>query len=361
MNAGNWIALAAVLVALLGAGITLYVNRHRRPKVRSVVQGNDLTADGSPHLDVQEIDTPPGVLNQTAPTIDVRLVNSGTGTALIIGCDIEVVWARRFKHIRPPVAKDSRGGAALLPPSAHYVALLPSPEEANGKSFSGEKAEPHPLQDVIRGSDGLNLSHELKPGEVDRFVVRIEVKPHGGGTLFDHAMPGDDRMVYQVRLLIRYAGGRKPQKLTTSKVGIVSPANQLNFPSAGQVRELVDRFRREVREIEQDINEELMQAGLKSLNWAHLRVSKVGIGQDLPERTTRDMEAIQQVLDRRGPLAFSFFHPDEAVRNFLDNLEEFCRSVLDEMPPESDLAQVFFPPARRTLAEIERVRGGEFR
>ena len=260
MNTANWIALAAVLVALLGTGITLYVSRHRRPRIRSAVQGHDLKAVGYPRLNVQGIDTPQGHLSQTAPTIDVRLVNSGTGTALIIGCDIEVVWACRFKHVRPPVAKRSPGGAALLPPSAHYVALLPSPEEAYGKSFSGEEAEPNPLEATIRGSDGLNLSHELQSGEADRFVVRIEVKPHGGGTLFDHAMPGDDRMVYQVRLLIRYAGGREIQKLTTSKVGIVSPANELHFPATGQVRELVDEFRREVREIEDEINEELILA-----------------------------------------------------------------------------------------------------
>jgi hypothetical protein len=122
-----------------------------------------LNAAGYPRLNVKDIDTPQGVLNQTAPTIDVRLVNSGTATALIIGCSIEVVWARRLKHVRPPVAKESRGGAALLPPSAHYVVLLPSPEEAYGKSFIGKKAEPHPLEHAIRGSDGSNLSHELNP------------------------------------------------------------------------------------------------------------------------------------------------------------------------------------------------------
>jgi AcrR family transcriptional regulator len=36
------------------------------------------------------------------------------------------------------------------------------------------------------------------------------------------------------------------------------------------------------------------------------------------------------------------------------------RRRADEMPRESDLAQAFFPPARRTLAEIEKVREEEF-
>lgn len=361
MSAANWIALTAVFVAFLGTWVTIYVNRHRRPKVRSVVHRNDLTAGEFAQLDVEEIDTPQGMFDQTPPTIDVRLVNSGTGTAMIVGCDIDVVWARRFKHIRPPVAKEFRGGAALLPPSAHYIALLPSPDEANGKLYPGEKAESHPLHEVVRGLDGLNLSHELKAGETDRFVVRIEVKPHGGGTLFDHAMPGDDRMAYQVRLLIRYAGGRKTQTLTTGKVGIVSPANTLRFPVVGEVRQLVDKFRREVREIEQDINKELVQTGLKPVNWALLREARVNPGEaDLAELATLDAEAIEQALDRHKPLTSGFFRPDEAVRKFLDDLDEFGRSILDEMPPGSDLAEIFFPPARRTLAEVQKVRGEEF-
>jgi hypothetical protein len=348
VNAANWIAVAAVLAALLGSGIAWYMNQHR-PKIRPDVRANRLRVDGYPRLDVQEIDTPQGVLSQTAPTIDVRLVNSGTGTALIVGCDIEVIWAHRFKHVRPPVAKDDRGGAALLPASAQCVALLPSPEQANGRSFTGTKAEPNPLEEAVRGPDGLNLSHELKSGESERFVVRIEVEPHGGGTFFDHAMPGDDRMAYQLRLLIQYAGGRKTQQLATDKVGIVSPANELNFPAAGQVRELIDRFRREVAETEDEINAELRKAGRKPINWSRLRSS-----------STRDLKAFRDTIGRSKSLTSGFLHPDNAVRDFLDDLAEFCRSVLDEMPRESDLAQVFFPPAQRTLVEIETVRAEEF-
>ena len=84
----------------------------------------------------------------------------------------------------------------------------------------------------------------------------------------------------------------------------------------------------------------------------------MGIGEDLLGSTTRDIEALQETLDRRW-LTSDFLYPDNAVHNFLDNLEGFCRSVLGEMPPESDLAQIFFSPARRTLADIERVRGEE--
>ncbi|GGP08343.1 hypothetical protein LDL08_22350 [Nonomuraea glycinis] len=349
MGVANWIAVAAVLAALLGSGITLYISRHRRPKIKSDIRVNGLGTDGYPRLDVQGIETPQGVLSQTAPTIDVRLVNSGTGTTLIVGCDIEVIWAHRFKHVRPPIAKHDRGGAALLPASAHYVALLPSPEEANGRSFTGRKAEPHPLEVALRGSDGLNLSHELKPGEADRFVVRVEVKPHGGGTLFDHAMPGDDRLAYQVRLSIRYVGGRRTQQLVTDKIGIVSPANELTFPETGQIREIVDRFRREVTEIENEINTGLRDAGRRPFNWAKLRSS-----------SARDLEAFHDTIGRSRMLTPAFLSPDEAVRTFLDDLKQFCRSVLDEIPRESDLAQVFFPPARRTLVEIEKVRSEEF-
>ncbi|TQS42023.1 hypothetical protein [Cryptosporangium phraense] len=295
------------------------------------------------------IDTPQGTFGQTPPTIDVRLVNSGTGTALIVGCDVEVVWARRFTHVRPPVAKDDRSGAALLPPSAHYTVLLPSPEKAVGRSFAGAKAAPHPLERAVRGSDGLNLSHELKAGESDRFVIRAEVEPHGGGTLFDHAMPGDDRLAYQVRLLISYLGGRKTQRLATDKVGIVSPANELRFPAPGEVRLLIDRFRREVSETESEIDAARLEAGNEPFDWARLRSSDA-----------LDVKALSDALGGRQSLTSAFLRPDDAVREFLDVLEEFCRSVLTEMPRGSDLADVFSAPAGRALTEVHEVRAEEF-
>lgn len=169
----------------------------------------------------------------------------------------------------------------------------PAPKRLTASHLSARKLSHTPLEHAIRGSDGSNLSHELKPGGSDRFIVRVEVKPHGGGTLFDHAMPGDDRMAYEVRLLIRYIGGTRSQKLTTGKVSIVSPANELSFPTTGQVRELVDEFRREVREIEDEINEELISAGLKPWNWAHSKSSKKSASEDTARRTLAEIERVR--------------------------------------------------------------------
>lgn len=309
---------------------------------------------------MQRIDTPSGTFNQTAPTIDVRLVNSGTGTALIVGCDVEVAWAHRFTHVLPPKAENLNGGAALLPPTAHYVVLLPSPEKADGRVFKGDKAKPNPLELALRERDGLNLSYEIKPGDTDRFLVRLEVEPHGGGTLFDHAMPGDDRIAYQVRLLIRYIGGRKTQTLATEKVGIVSPANTLPLPTEGEIRELIDRFRAEVRTIDDEINKEMAAAGVKPWNWPQLKSTDKSIDLALRGRKKRDIDALREALDRRESLSCGFYHPDYEVGEFLSDLERLCQSVIEETPPRSDLSEAFVPAAQQALAEIRAIRSEQF-
>lgn len=253
------------------------------------------------------------------------------------------------------MARYSGGHAALLPPAAHYVALLPSPEDATGKTFSAKKPGPHPF-DVLRESE-MRLSHDLESGKADRFVIELQIEPHGGGTLVDHAMDGDDRMAYQVRLRIQYAGGRNLQTLTTSKVGVISPANELRFPIGGQVQQLIDRFREEVREIEQKVNDKLVNAGQEPANWAYIREFQKGAkGLRHPAAMGIDVEAIGDVVAGFGGLTAGFIKPDDAIRDFLDNLEEFCRAIVDEMPRGSDLIQTFSPPAQRTLIEIQRIR-----
>jgi hypothetical protein len=107
---------------------------------------------------VQGAETPQGLLRQTAPTIDVRLVNNGTGTAVITGCEVHVVWAKRFRTLQPPVVKIDRSGAALLKASAHYMALLPGPEEANGLILDGSRDQPI----LPRDPEGLGSFHDLK-------------------------------------------------------------------------------------------------------------------------------------------------------------------------------------------------------
>lgn len=72
-----------------------------------------------------------------------------------------------------------------------------------------------------------------------------------------------------------------------------------------------------------------------------------------------DIDATRDALAKAGRLTAGFTRPDDAVRDFLDDLEEFCRSIVDEMPPNSDLAQTFSPPAQLTLVEIQRIRDEE--
>jgi hypothetical protein len=293
------------------------------------------TSRSTPGLAVADVKAPRSILGHTAPTIAVRLVNSGSAPVLITGCAAEVRWARRFPHVRPPVARPDHSAAIPLPVPAHDVVLLSRPEEAAGRTFPGER-------DCARG---------VAAGESDKFVVRLEPEEHGGGTDFAHALPGDDRLAYQLRLRIRYTtGGRRKHELRTPEIGIISPDNQLTFPSPSEIREFLDRFRRDVARLETEVDTALRGLGQPPLDWARLRAAtgsatgSTGPAAELPA-------AVHQ-LRHTLVLSPAFFRPAPAVRAYRADLAAYCRALLTELPPQSALARRYAPAARHTLAAL---------
>ncbi|MFE9747850.1 hypothetical protein ACFYOT_23340 [Saccharothrix saharensis] len=289
--------------------------RPSHPEVSMGVPATGPQVGGLPQLSVQGTETPLGVLRQTPPTIDVRLVNNGAGTAVITGCEVHVLWARRFPTLLPPEVEVDRSGAALLPPSAHYVALLPGPEDSVGLTVGGSRDRPV----IPRDPEGLSPAHDLAPGASDRFIIRLETEPHGGGTLFDHAMPWDDQFVYIVRLTLRYAGGPETREISTGEIAVGFPANTFVIHSPDEIVRYLREFRQEV------------------------------------ERTRRDVDAGR--LGAGTELTAAFFDPDRAAREFVARCDAFYGLVMAEMYPGTDDTRHIRELAGRYREELRRNPG----
>jgi hypothetical protein len=321
-----------------------------RPEVAMGVPPTRPQVSGIPQVSVMGTETPQGLLRQTAPTIDVRLVNNGSGTAIITGCEVHVLWAKRFPTLQPPVPKIDRSGAALLPVSAHYMALLPGPEDAVGLNIDGSRDQPI----LPRDPEGLGPSHDLGPGEIDRFIIRLETEPHGGGTPFDHPMPWDDQFIYIVRLTLRYDGDRQTREISTGEIAVGFPANVFVIPSPNEIKSELQKFRQSVEQAQRKIDAEFRNAGIETINWSTLRAFLAEPGGMLPTLTPRQIRTVRQIIQDQGELTDAFFHPERAARVFVSQCEDFYRKVIAEMYTSTKDTQQIRDAAMRYQAELRR-------
>ncbi|MFI0484463.1 hypothetical protein [Actinomadura sp. 9N215] len=342
--------LAAAGLILTARSASLSSVQANRPEVSMGVPATRPQVSGIPQVSVTGTETPRGLFRQTAPTIDVRLVNNGAGTAIITGCEVHVLWAKRFPTLQPPVVKIDRNGAALLPASAHYMALLPGPEDAVGLNIDGSRDQPI----LPRDPEGLGPSHELEPGKADRFIIRLEAEPHGGGTWFEHPMPWDDQFIYVVRLTLRYDGDRQTREISTGEIAVGFPANVFVIPSPDEIRSELDKFRRSVESTQREIDAKFRNSGIESISWSTLRAFLADPDGTLLALTSRQARTVRRILRDERELTDAFFRPERAAREFVSQCEDFYSKVIAEMYTSTEDTRQLRNAAMRYRAELRR-------
>ncbi|MGH3079634.1 MAG: hypothetical protein ACRDNH_00665 [Gaiellaceae bacterium] len=156
------------------------------------------TVDPKPTPELKVIDVAVQNDLDSSPQIDLRVMNEGDLVSFITRAALRI---RGVDDIHGPSRPDCYQGAGFFAPTRAYDIALPS------KGGTGE---------TITAS---NVSQEVKPRAVDRFLVRVAVPPNA--TSSKRAPTIGVSRLFQLEILIFHDG--KPEPLNAGRVLVAAP------------------------------------------------------------------------------------------------------------------------------------------
>ncbi|WP_419703217.1 hypothetical protein [Promicromonospora sp. NFX87] len=299
-----WELIVGVVTAACAVAGTWVVVRARRP------------LPANPHI----VSVGVAIADMTSPgedkvTLDIKVINNGGGNAHLTALELQIdriVAAPVWDPIAPSVAWLTLRGA--IEPTAKYDLMLPTVLDTVGRAVQ------------------VDIFHELKSGEGDRFVVTL-------GTLERHP----NRLVYVADVSAVYGSKQKTTDGPRVGLGFGMTGDPTRFPVADpdqsapnadqSLTSLSLNQRAAARDVEADvalllrdvprlraaIDKEIAVASKPAINWGDARARSLAAQDLVPWLISQGMaEASSRTV----------WAPRDFVRERLDDFETRCRAFL---------------------------------
>jgi hypothetical protein len=317
-------AAAVLIAACIGAGAVVYARRRRDAIMEPVAAVPKPKARVELDVDVPEQRSWPW---PDPPVAEIKMRNRGDDTAFLKRLTIEVEQAGRIDVLDALSPYSYGGGPARLGPSAEYRVELPPPERAAGTRLD------------------VDISHVVAPrdGELIRVMLRRAVTEEPGSRFLVYGGSG----VYLLQLTITYNGS--DQKADFRPIAVVCPANILYVPSPEGMTHSVRGFGTKVRELRQEIDQEMIARGRPAPDWAASAPRR----DDLPA----DLAVFDPAASAGRTVNDNFWDPAGTVTGYLQAAERVCRQIIKTVPtdmPDGLAGAAAF--AQETLDQLPALR-----
>jgi hypothetical protein len=258
--------------------------------------------------------------NGRAAIFDIKVRNIGGQPAVIKRLVVHIQRASLLYVDRVlPVYIKFEIAAMMMPITATYDVILPSPERLTGQRAA----------EVT-----VDLSQVVKGGDADRFQIRAGQGPNKGSA------------VYLVRLELSHD---TDQSVHSELLAVAAPVpgDQMVI-TPRDIRNALTTFCRQVDEIRCGVDADLAAAGLAAVNWA---AAPPKCRDELPERLP-SYEQYSVVFD-------AFWDPPQTIGEYLERIEQRYRTAIDIGETASivpDSLRDLMGQMRATLTELPSLR-----